>query len=55
MAGNVTAKPKKITIRLTKEDWIAVRDRAYAQGEEMGPMVARWIGLRIKRLKAQKP
>jgi predicted DNA binding CopG/RHH family protein len=44
-------KSKQIAIRLSLEEWQAVRQAAYSRGLEMGPMVAEWIRPHIERLK----
>ena len=36
-------KDRKITIRLTLADYILIRDVAIAQGDDMGPMLSRWL------------
>lgn len=47
-------KSKQISVRMTNEEWLLIRDEAFAKGKEMGPFVAKWIARRIKRLKDKR-
>lgn len=53
MADDVR-KSKRVTIRLTREDMLAIRDEAFSKGQGIGPMVELWIRPKIDRLKKAK-
>jgi hypothetical protein len=46
-------KSKQVTVRLSLEDWKAVRNAAYSKGKDIGPMLADWIRPRILRLRTK--
>lgn len=54
LTDRTTAKNRKITVRLSTEDYLAIRAEAYSQGEDMGPMLEQWLRRRIDTAKAKR-
>lgn len=46
--SNGAPRNKKITVRVTAEEFAEIRRRAYAADREMGPEVYEWIRPRLR-------